>query len=152
MSKTHRGLKEEVKRAEFEGGFIDSSHEAYHLLEAIGLGMTDDMSLSHRMFIVNDGIVSSRNSIGSTVKQFYINNGQLSWDNPEEYDSNKPEHYKIGIDTFERAKANLQPDHIISICKFNIDKYNWRDKNQDLEDLIKIEAYVKLWKEMLCQI
>jgi hypothetical protein len=60
------------------------------------------------------------------------------------YDSNgvtKPEQYQIGIDTFERAEANLSKEEILAICKFNIDKYNWRQKNQDKEDFKKIIDY-----------
>lgn len=60
------------------------------------------------------------------------------------YDSNgvtKPEQYQIGIDTFERAEANLSKEEILAICKFNIDKYNWRQKDQDKEDFQKIIDY-----------
>lgn len=60
------------------------------------------------------------------------------------YDSNgvtKPEQYQIGIDTFERAEANLSKEKIIAICKFNIDKYCWRQKDQDKEDFKKIIDY-----------
>lgn len=53
----------------------------------------------------------------------------------------KPEQYKDGIDTFDRALANMTKEEIIGSCKFNIDKYNWRKKNQDREDFIKIIAY-----------
>jgi hypothetical protein len=61
-----------------------------------------------------------------------------------EYDSNgvtKPKQYQIGIDTFERAEANLSKEEILAICKFNIDKYNWRKKDQDKEDFKKIIDY-----------
>lgn len=53
----------------------------------------------------------------------------------------KPKQYQIGIDTFTRAEANLTKDEILAICKFNIDKYNWRKKDQDKEDLKKIIDY-----------
>ena len=62
------------------------------------------------------------------------------------YDSNgvtKPEQYQIGIDTFERAEANLSKEEILAICKFNIDKYCWRQKNQDKEDFQKIIKYAE---------
>jgi hypothetical protein len=61
-----------------------------------------------------------------------------------EYDSNgvtKPKQYQIGIDTFQRAEANLSKDEILAICKFNIDKYTWRKKNQDKQDFEKIIDY-----------
>ena len=61
-----------------------------------------------------------------------------------DYDSNgvtKPKQYQIGIDTFERAEANLSKEEILAICKFNIDKYNWRKKEQDKEDFQKIIDY-----------
>jgi len=53
----------------------------------------------------------------------------------------KPKQYQIGIDTFERAEANLSKEEILAICKFNIDKYNWRQKDQDKEDFKKIIDY-----------
>jgi len=60
------------------------------------------------------------------------------------YDSNgvtKPEQYQIGIDTFQRAESNLSKEEILAICKFNIDKYCWRKKDQDKEDFKKIIDY-----------
>ena len=36
----------------------------------------------------------------------------------------RPIQYQIGIDTFERAEANLTKEEIIAVCKFNIDKKN----------------------------
>ena len=68
-----------------------------------------------------------------------------NWDSKKfEYDSNgvtKPKQYQIGIDTFAIAEANLTKDEIIAVCKFNIDKYCWRIKNQDKEDFKKIIDY-----------
>lgn len=60
------------------------------------------------------------------------------------YDSNgvtKPKQYQIGIDTFARAESNLTKEEIIAICKFNIDKYCWRKKDQDKDDFKKIIDY-----------
>lgn len=54
---------------------------------------------------------------------------------------NKPTQYKIGIDTFERAKANLTKEELLACCRFNIDKYTWRKKDQDKSDFEKIIAY-----------
>ena len=61
-----------------------------------------------------------------------------------EYDSNgvtQPKQYQIGIDTFQRSESNLIKEEIIAICKFNIDKYCWRKKDQDKEDFKKIIDY-----------
>lgn len=55
----------------------------------------------------------------------------------------KPTQYKIGIDTFERAKANLTKEELLACCRFNIDKYTWRKKDQDKSDFEKIIAYAK---------
>lgn len=57
------------------------------------------------------------------------------------YIAEKPKQYQIGIDTFQRCEANMTKEEILACCKFNIDKYNWRNKGQDLEDLEKIIAY-----------
>jgi hypothetical protein len=56
-------------------------------------------------------------------------------------DWNKPKQYQIGIDTFQRAESNLSKEEILAICKFNIDKYCWRKKDQDKEDFKKIIDY-----------
>ncbi len=56
-------------------------------------------------------------------------------------DNTKPNQYQIGIDTFKRAEANLSKEEILAICKFNIDKYCWRKKDQDKEDFKKIIDY-----------
>ena len=53
----------------------------------------------------------------------------------------KPIQYQIGIDTFERAEANMTKEEILSCVKFSIDKYNWRKKGQDKEDFKKIIDY-----------
>ena len=64
--------------------------------------------------------------------------------NKFDYDSNgvtQPKQYQIGIDTFQRSESNLTKEEIIAICKFNIDKYCWRKKDQDKEDFKKIIDY-----------
>ena len=53
----------------------------------------------------------------------------------------KPVQYQIGIDTFDRARANMTPEEILACCRFNIDKYCWRKKDQTLSDFEKIIAY-----------
>lgn len=53
----------------------------------------------------------------------------------------KPKQYQIGIDTIERSKANLTPENILAICQFQIDKYTWREKDQDIEDFEKVIYY-----------
>ena len=49
--------------------------------------------------------------------------------------------HRAHFDTFERAEANLIKEEILAICKFNIDKYCWRKKDQDKEDFKKIIDY-----------
>ena len=56
----------------------------------------------------------------------------------------KPKQYQVGIDTIERAEANMTPEEIIAVCKFSIDKYCWRKKDQDKSDFIKIIDYANL--------
>lgn len=57
------------------------------------------------------------------------------------YNDNKPKQYQIGIDTFQRAEANMTKEEILACVKFSIDKYNWRKKGQDKEDFKKIIDY-----------
>ena len=55
----------------------------------------------------------------------------------------KPKQYQIGIDTFDRAEANMTKEELLACVRFNIDKYNWRKKGQDKEDFEKIIAYAQ---------
>jgi hypothetical protein len=57
----------------------------------------------------------------------------------------KPLQYQIGIDTFDRIKSNSSYDEIAGACKLNIDKYIWRVKGSDREDLLKAKDYIDLW-------
>ena len=64
-------------------------------------------------------------------------------------ENTKPKQYQIGIDSFERMKANATKEEIIGACKLNIDKYIWRNKGSDIEDLKKAKDYINLWIETL---
>ena len=55
----------------------------------------------------------------------------------------KPAQYEIGIDTFERAEKNMTLEERLACARFNIDKYNWRKKEQDKEDFEKIIKYAQ---------
>lgn len=55
--------------------------------------------------------------------------------------SYKPKHYSKGIDTFARMEANCTKEECLAFAKGNIDKYNFRNKGQDVEDLKKIKQY-----------
>jgi len=58
--------------------------------------------------------------------------------------NNRSDHYKVqGIDTIKRVKANLSLEQQKGICQFNIDKYLWREKEQNVEDLRKISDYLE---------
>jgi hypothetical protein len=61
----------------------------------------------------------------------------------------KPKQYRKGIDTFERMKANATKEEIIGACKLNIDKYVWREKETDAEDLKKAKDYINLWLSVI---
>ena|SRR5690606_30050477 len=74
---------------------------------------------------------------------------EYSWVNNGLEDLNKPKHYAKGIDTFARMEANCTKEECLAFIKGNIDKYNWRDKGQDLEDFDKIISYAKWAKRIL---
>jgi hypothetical protein len=58
--------------------------------------------------------------------------------------NNRSEHYKTqGIDTIKRAKANLSLEQQKGVCQFNIDKYLWREKEQNISDLKKVSDYLE---------
>lgn len=59
------------------------------------------------------------------------------------------EHYKTqGIDTIARCKANMSLEAQKEVCKFNIDKYTWREKGQNLQDIAKIKDYTNWLEEI----
>lgn len=68
-------------------------------------------------------------------------NAKTLFENKTESESEKPIQYQIGIDTFQRAEANMIKEEILACARFNIDKYNWRKKGQTKEDFEKIIAY-----------
>lgn len=57
----------------------------------------------------------------------------------------KPTQYQIGIDTFERCKETMNKEQLIGFCKGNVDKYIWREKGCDEQDLVKAKDYIDLW-------
>ena len=61
--------------------------------------------------------------------------------------STKPSQYQIGIDTFERMRANATYEEAMGFIRWNIDKYNTRQKGQDEDDYKKIISYAQeaLW-------
>ncbi len=56
-------------------------------------------------------------------------------------DMEKPKQYNIGIDTFERMRANATVEEAMGFIRWNIDKYNTRQKGQDVSDYKKIKDY-----------
>jgi hypothetical protein len=90
----------------------------------------------------------SSNNLDAAFDWTATKEGEIYWSGwcseKFEYDSNgvtQPKQYQIGIDTFQRSESNLTKEEIIAICKFNIDKYCWRKKDQDKEDFKKIIDY-----------
>lgn len=55
--------------------------------------------------------------------------------------SSKPEQYRVGIDTFERMRANATFEEAMGFIRWNIDKYNTRKKGQYISDYKKIKDY-----------
>lgn len=89
------------------------------------------------------GRVSFINDIGnwdSATKDQY----EIFKDNEH---SAKPSQYQIGIDTFERMRANATYEEAMGFIRWNIDKYNTRQKGQDEDDYKKIISYAQeaLW-------
>lgn len=59
----------------------------------------------------------------------------------------KPKQYHIGIDTFQRMRANATYEEAMGFIRWNIDKYNTRVKGEEASDYNKIIAYANeaLW-------
>lgn len=117
--------------------WIQSDFGQYKLTEQ-GLVFHDDFDLELYKEI---GGLSKPKSIKQSSKEFA---------DAFTYDSNsivglgtKPSQYQIGIDTFTRAESNMIKEEILACVRFNIDKYTWRKKGQDKQDLEKIISYAQ---------
>ncbi len=61
-----------------------------------------------------------------------------------------PKYYKdMKIQPVEFAMANMTDDEFSAAMRFNIQKYNWRRKDDLLSDIDKIIQYAQLWKSKL---
>mgnify|MGYP005990526135 CR=1 FL=1 len=98
--------------------------------------------------------IADDNSVNvKCVKGFIFGRYEYNWEDsevelmPEGFEpshkdeSNKPTQYQIGIDTFDRAEANMTKEELLACVRFNIDKYTWRKKGQDEDDFKKIIDY-----------
>jgi len=82
----------ETKPVNFNGGYIKASQEAYDLLRKNGVESAHYVSRDRqsKWLFVKDNIIYNVYSEDDNVfqtkdyKQFYINNGELSWDEPKE--------------------------------------------------------------------
>ena len=55
------------------------------------------------------------------------------------------EHYlKMGIQTMEFCFANMTDEELRGVLKFNVTKYIWRSKGDDLEDYAKAKHYIEM--------
>ena len=82
-----------VCSGEFNGGYIEASQEAYDLLIAYGVkerwfkfgytGRSRDMNKTF-LLVYDNEFAGDESEISNSLsfKQFYINNGNLSWDRP----------------------------------------------------------------------
>jgi len=61
----------------------------------------------------------------------------------EEKKTYRPKHYEKGHDTFAWAEHKFDLETNLNICRFNIHKYNDRDKGQDKGDFEKIIDYAQ---------
>jgi len=78
-------MREGIRMDNFNGGYIKASQEAYDLLVEAGYKNTG--KLWNWIGILNDEIIhfNSESAIKEQfIKQFYINNGALSWDKPKQ--------------------------------------------------------------------
>jgi len=57
--------------------------------------------------------------------------------------SYRPKHYEEGHDTFAWSEHKFDLKTNLNICRFNIHKYNDRDKGQDKRDFEKIIDYAQ---------
>ena len=111
-------------------------------------------------FPSNDDLANAFRSVGKSMCRNWLdapeNNEakerQGETEQAHRQTGSKPPQYQIGIDTFERSKANQMAETRVEIAKFMIDKYNWRNKGQDIEDFQKIKDYCDFAIEALNEI
>ena len=77
----------------FNGGYIKASQEAYDLLVEAGIGIKCNRRDIDQYYVVEDGCFFTaslsyiKHSFQKESKQFYINNGALSWEEPIQINS-----------------------------------------------------------------
>jgi len=77
--------KMETKPVNFNGGYIVASQEAYDLLIKLKYTMFDSFELTDMFLLVsNNTVYNYRFDARKGYKQFYINNEELSWNEPIE--------------------------------------------------------------------
>lgn len=128
--------KREMRR-EFDAMFLDSDPSD---LEVIGLSQTRVTKSMRDLYFKANGSYGN----DTEVYNWYIPD---VFTLPKECDADtkeieeKPSHYQIGIDTFERMRANATIEEAMGFIRWNIDKYNTRKKGQDISDYKKIKDY-----------
>ena len=75
--------RERLSMKDFNGGYIKASQEAYDLLKAMKYEMFDDFLLTDKFIVISENTTYHyKTDMVPNFKQFYINNGALSWDEP----------------------------------------------------------------------
>lgn len=128
----------------FENGIRWVGTRDCKILEFAVLLLIKEDTLAYSLF---EQVFNNQDLCEIDADLFIRTNGTCIEDNKA--NNQKPIQYQIGIDTFERSKANMSKDELIACAKFNIDKYNWRKKGQDIEDFEKIIDYANFAIEVL---
>jgi len=77
------------------------------------------------------------------LKHFEKLKGKPLFTDDEDKLSYRPKHYEKGHDTFAWAEHKFDLKANLNICRFNIHKYNDREKGQDKRDFEKIIDYAQ---------
>lgn len=123
---------------------LDLPSRSYFELMPEGFEPSDDMAINIYMeqeLKFRDEFQKELNEIDDEEGEGIVDIFKAAGINP------KPAQYQIGIDTFERMRANATYEEAMGFIRWNIDKYNTRQKGQDKEDYEKIINYAQeaLW-------
>lgn len=105
------------KKQDFNDGYIKASQEAYDLLIEAGYPDASIVDLpfhKNYLLVTFDGFIISQN-IGIDLKQFYINNKVLSWDEPKAYISDGTLQEELERDMKDGENKTEEPIHISDI-------------------------------------
>jgi len=144
---TYGEVKAKQSKPNFNSGYIKASPEAYDLLVEMGYGkppMGVKELLSWRYILIPDGnlMLHGLNTNAYDAKQFYINNGALSWDEPEGKEDGQMEMENVNNSVSDSINTNKLDNQSPSITDDDGKEYKFEKPDFIVKLLCVAEGYI----------